>query len=347
MVGCLCLPAIWAAAANPGASLPRKSADESYAGVTVRYEELRDAAGQRLRLIVTHPAGIQARYPTIFLAGWLSCDSIEAPSGTKDATQLLLQALAKLPGFATVRMEKAGVGDSEGDCAQWDFDSELSAYRLAFVKTREYSFVDGSRIFILGVSNGGGFAPLVAEGAPVKGFVIDGGWSKTWYEHMLEIERRRLTLSGKSPGQVNDLMRSVAMLYSAYLLDGRTPADIFKAQPALKPLWEGAPQQQYGRPIAYYQQLQQLNLQAAWAQVRVPVLALHGEFDWIMSRSDIETIAALVNRNAPGAAEFVELPGTGHTFEHYDSQAAAFAGRALPYDARIGQRIGDWFTSHR
>ncbi len=73
----------------------------------------------------------------------------------------------------------------------------------------------------------------------------------------------------------------------------------------------GTAEQQYGRPIAYYQQLQALNLQAAWAEVKVPVLALHGEFDWIMSRGDIETIAALVNQNVPGKAEFVELPAAG------------------------------------
>lgn len=109
----------------------------------------------------------------------------------------------------------------------------------------------------------------------------------------------------------------------------------------------GTAEQQYGRPIAYYQQLQALNLQAAWAEVKVPVLALHGEFDWIMSRGDIETIAALVNQNVPGKAEFVELPAAGHTFEHYDSQAAAFAGRALPFDERIAQRIGGWFLENR
>ena len=43
--------------------------------------------------------------------------------------------------------------------------------------------------------------------------------------------------------------------------------------------------QQYGRPPAYYQQLQDLDLMAA-GRGQVPVLALHGEYDWIMSRGD-------------------------------------------------------------
>jgi hypothetical protein len=86
---------------------------------------------------------------------------------------------------------------------------------------------------------------------------------------------------------------------------------------------------------------------AAWSEVRAPVLALHGEFDWIMSREDFEILVALVNRNSPGAAEFVELASTGHTFEHYASLKAAFAGEQLPFDPTVAARITSWFDRHR
>ena len=335
--------------ASGAGDLPRKSTrDESYPGVSVQYDAIRDASGHRLRLIVTHPQSGHAPFPAIFVAGWLSCDSVEAPPSTTDATQLVLQAIAKLPGFATLRMDKAGVGDSEGNCATTDFSAELAAYQQAFRKLKDYPFVDTSRIFILGISNGGGFAPLVPNGATVKGYVVDGGWIKTWYEHMLEIERRRLTLAGRSPAEINTLMKSVEQLYSAYLLNRQRPQQIFEQHPELKSLWSDAtPDQQYGRPVAYYQQLQDLNLMSAWSEVKVPALALHGEFDWIMSRSDIEMIAGLVNHNVPGAADFVELPATGHTFEHYRSPEAALSGPALLFDTRIAERICDWFERHR
>jgi len=346
--------ALWMGGATSGAAaseaLPRKlpaSQNEAYPGVEVRYDSVRDASGQRLRLILTHPQQPHARFATVFVVGWLSCDSVEAPPDTHDATQLLFQSLAQLPGFATVRMDKAGVGDSEGDCAATDFVSELGAYRAAFRSLGHYPFVDPSRIFLLGISNGGGFAPLVAEGAPVRGYVIDGGWLKTWYEHMLEIERRRLTLEGHPPAELNPLMTSVARLYSAYLLERQPPQQIFASQPALQALWQGDAAHQYGRPVAYYQQLQDLNLMAVWAAVREPALVLHGEFDWIMSRADLELMAALINQNAPGAAEFVELPATGHSFDHYASMQAAFAGKPLPFEVGIAQRIGAWLERRR
>lgn len=329
--------------------LPRRAGAiaERYPGVTVQYDAVRDAAGHRLRLISTHPQG-KSRLALIFVVGWLSCDSVEAPEGTQDASGRVFQMLARMPGFALVRLDKPGTGDSEGDCGATDFATELAAYRTALQRARDYDFVDPDRIFLFGISNGGGFAPLVAEGIPIRGYVVDGGWVKTWFEHMLEIERRRLSLAGRPDREVNAAMKAVESLYSAYLLDGRAPSAIFAAHPALRALWEDHdPEHQYGRPVAYYQQLQQLDLMAAWAGVDVPVLALHGEYDWIMSRADIELIATLVNRNKPGAAQFAELPHTGHTFENYRSLADAFAFKAASFDEAVGRRISDWFVQHR
>jgi pimeloyl-ACP methyl ester carboxylesterase len=334
------------------AGLPRRAPpsagrDETYAGATVLYDAIRDGAGNRLRMIATHPDQPHVRFPVIFVVAWLSCDTVEARAGTTDATPLVLRSMARLPGFATVRLEKAGVGDSEGNCATTDFKAELAAYQQAFRHLSSYSFVDTNAIFIFGISNGGGFAPLVANGAPVRGYVIDGGWVKTWYEHMLEIERRRLSLAGHRPIEINSLMKSVEALYSAYLLEGKSPREIFSAHPDFKSLWEGDPEQQYGRPPSYYQQLQDLDLMAAWSIVRVPVLAMHGEYDWIMTGNDFQQLVELVNRNSPGAAEFVELAHTGHTFDHYESAHAAFAGETGPFDESIARKIGDWFTRHR
>ncbi len=333
--------------------LPRKAGpdkNESYPGVTVLYDAIRDGSGHLLRVIATHPDDRNrrgARYPVLFVVGWLSCDTVEAQPGTADGTQRMLQSMAQVPGFATVRLEKPGVGDSEGDCGATDFLTELAAYREAFRHLRDYPFVDDERIFLFGISNGGGFAPLVAEGTPVKGYVVDGGWIKTWFEHMLEIERRRLALSGHGPSELNPLMKSAEQLYSAFLLQRQSPREIFAAQPQLKRLWDGPVELQYGRPIAYYQQLQDLDLTSAWSAVRVPVLALHGEYDWIMSRDDFELLVDLVNHNLPGAAEYVQLSHTGHTFEHYASLQSAFNGMQLPFDEGVAQRVAGWLQAHR
>jgi hypothetical protein len=61
--------------------------------------------------------------------------------------------------------------------------------------------------------------------------VVDGGWIKTWYEHMLEIERRRLTLAGHGAAELNTIMKRVEEFYSGYLLDRLPPREIFARRP--------------------------------------------------------------------------------------------------------------------
>ena len=344
--GCLIGGSVLAEGAG---QLPRQpgARDEAYPGVTVRYDAIRDEQGHRLRLIVTHPEARSGRRPTVFVIGWLSCDTVEAPPGSADGSKQVLQALARMPGFASVRLEKPGVGDSEGECASTDFLTELGAYRQAFRRLADLPFVDPNRIFLFGMSNGAGFAPLVAQGADVRGYVVIGGWVKTWFEHMLEIERRRLSLAGHQPADINSLMKMEEQLYSAYLLERQPPHEIFARHPELKVLWEGPDDQQYGRPVSYYQQLQDLDLMAAWSAVRAPVLALHGQYDWIMSRADIELVAELVNRNAPGSAEFAELAHGGHGLENYASLSDAFEGKQRPFEDAVAARVTAWFARHQ
>ena len=104
---------------------------------------------------------------------------------------------------------------------------------------------------------------------------------------------------------------------------------------------------QYGRPIEFYQQLQKLNLEDAWSRVAVPTLVIHGEYDWIMTRYDHELIAAMVKKNSPGAAQFMEVPQMGHSFQHFTSWPDAFAFRESQFDPSVIQLLVKWFEQHR
>ena len=334
--------------------LPRKtkSPRESYPNVDVIYDSIVEPDGKRLRAIITKPQAAKSKLPVIFVAGWLSCDSVEAPADTKDASGIVFRGLAQLPGFCLFRVDKQGVGDSEGVCEETDFDSELAGYRAAFRALKNYDFIDTNQIYILGISNGGGFAPLVpesdAERAQVRGYASVGGWVKTWFEHMLEIERRRFGLMGKSPAEVNNRMKGTPTLYYDWLIKKITVYQILREHPELAELWPGGKDHAhlYGRPLVFYEQLQNLNLAAEWSRVNVPALILHGQYDWIMSREDPELMARYVNANQPGAARFIEVPEMGHTFQHYRSFADAFAGKDAAFDPKVLRLLTDWFKEH-
>src|ERR1051326_2572002 len=128
--------------------LPRKTKTprETYPNVDVIYDSVTAPDGNRLRTIITKPRNARGKLPVIFVAGWLSCDSVEAPAGTKDESGLVFRGLAQLPQFVLFRMDKQGVGDSEGVCAETDFDSELAGYRVAFRAMKNYDFIDTKKI---------------------------------------------------------------------------------------------------------------------------------------------------------------------------------------------------------
>jgi pimeloyl-ACP methyl ester carboxylesterase len=260
---------------------------------------------------------------------------------------LVFRGLAQVKEFNLFRVDKPGVGDSEGVCEETDFNSELAGYRAAFHALQKYEFIDTNRVYILGISNGGGFAPLIPESEgeqqQVRGYISVGGWAKTWFEHMLEIERRRFTLMGKSPAEVTDRMKSAAILYYEWLVKGRTVEDIVKDQPQLGEIWpEGKDLAHlYGRPLAFYQQLQQLNLAAAWSRAKVSTYALRGQFDWIMSPDDAGLIASYVNSNRQLALSY-EVQQMGHTFQHYLNWADAFKGKAAPFDPKVTGLLVEW-----
>lgn len=302
--------------------LPR----EQLKSVDFIHAEVMTDRGFRLRLIITRPQGEQGKLPAVFLVGWLSCDSVEHPFGPgNDGFAYLLDDIATRSGLVLARVDKPGIGDSEGpSCCDLDFETELAGYRTAFQALKLYDFIDPDRIFILGLSNGGGFAPMVAQNEKVGGYVVAGGWSKTWFEHMMELERRRLRLMGKSHGEITNSMRGYAEFYTDYVVRKMTPRDVLRSKPYLAPLWYELPEHQYGRPASFYHQLQELNLASAWERVEAPTLVLYGEYDWIMSRDDHELIAQIVNSRIPGRATFVELPKTDHGFMAFDSMEKAF-----------------------
>jgi hypothetical protein len=68
-------------------------------------------------------------------------------------------------------------------------------------------------------------------------------------------------------------MRGFADSYTEYLIRGRTPVQAIRGHPAWQSLGYDEPEHQYGRPAAYYIELQELNLEAAWAKVRASALA--------------------------------------------------------------------------
>jgi dienelactone hydrolase len=303
---------------------------EEIAGLDSRYGVLRLPDGTRLRTILTRPAGTSGRLPAILFVQWLSCDSIELPEKQQDGWSRMLRRVAQESGFVMMRTEKAGVGDSEGDCATLDYETELAHHRAALAALRSSPDVDPARIIVFGASMGGNYAPLVAAGVPVAGVMIWGGGAKSWFERTLGLERRAKQFSAIPAGELDAYMRSLERFLVAYLLDRRDPETIAREQPALAGIWAKivgtGPGSQYGRPLAFHQQAAAQDWAAAWERVDAPVLALYGEYDWFEDAGAHQLVADIANRKGAGRGEFAQISETDHHFDRFTDSAAAYKG---------------------
>ncbi len=348
-----CLPICAAAESTIASELPRRENRplEEIPGLDSHYGVLRTADGTRLRSILTRPAGTTGRLPAILFVQWLSCDSIELPAKQQDGWSQMLRRLAQDSGMVMARTEKAGVGDSEGNCASLDYETELALHRAALSALRQSKHVDPERIIVFGASMGGNYAPLVAAGEKVAGVMIWGGGAKSWFERMLGFERRAKVFDGMPGAELDAYIRSLSRFFVAYLLDRKDPATIAREQPALASVWnrivgtgEGT---HYGRPLSFHQQAAAQDWAAAWERVDAPVLALYGEYDWFEDAVAHQLVADIANRRGAGRGVFVEIAATDHHFDRYPNAQAAFRGEGgqVNSDAAVSVMLR-WLGEH-
>jgi dienelactone hydrolase len=148
---------------------------EQITNAEVEYGWVALPSAARLRTILSIPRGKPGtRYPAVLLLQGGSCGSIDTPFSPNLAIAGLVHTIGS-EGFITMRVEKSGVGDSEGpSCETMGYHEELSGYRAALKSLQSNPSIDSSRIYLLGISLGGVFAPLLAAETNVAGISVYG-----------------------------------------------------------------------------------------------------------------------------------------------------------------------------
>jgi hypothetical protein len=111
-------------------------------------------------------------------------------------------------------MDKPGAGESQGECAKADSESEITGWPAAFNAKAKYDFTDLDRVFVVGLCNRSGFSAIPRS--PSARFHLLSLLGRTWYGHKLELERRRLRGARKSPAEVNTAVKAFADFYDLY-----------------------------------------------------------------------------------------------------------------------------------
>lgn len=225
-------------------------------------------------------------------------------------------------GIAVLRYDKRGIGNSTGNyksATTLDFADDAQA-AAAFLRTRPG--IDGRHVGMVGHSEGGLIAPIVAARDPQLGFVVMMAGPGVRGE-LLMVEQ--LALSAESEGAKADLIdrqhKMHRTLFSTLLAE-RDPAQAnLKAKAILEQgerdgLTESGAAARMANAFSTPWFLAFLGLEPGTAlqAMRQPVLALNGELDrQVPSRIDLDAIRAALANNPRAMVK--ELPKLNHLFQ--------------------------------
>jgi pimeloyl-ACP methyl ester carboxylesterase len=321
---------------------------ERHQGLEVRYGAVR-VGPDRLRTITVVPAG-DGPHPTVLFLQGLSCSSIDTTFAPGDPVRQLVFGLAEA-GFLVHRVEKSGVGDSEGPpCSELGLLAETAGFLAALRDLKSAPGVDPERVFLFGHSMGGVIAPKLAAEEPVRGILVFGTIAEPFLEYMLANARRQDRLAGVPPARSDADNRARLRLWHHLYVEGLDRAQVLAAHPDLASLSDRAgfddDTHMWGRSLTFFRELVRENLADNWARAAVPTLALHGEYDWVSGASDHDLIAEVVNGVRPGAARSVQVDRMDHGFLTYDSLAASYERRRTgPFGPAIVTLSADWMRA--
>lgn len=308
--------------------------------------------GKRMRTIITKPKK-PGKYPGFFFIQGFSPISYDFTLETSkgDVTSLdgpILYDFAN-NGFVTIRVEKPGVGDSEGGpFAPMDYTTELDIYRQTLSQLKGTSGVDTDNIFIFGHSMGGSFGPMVAAENPVKGIAVYGTAGRTWFEYLMDTIRYQGIVGGSSYENADDVSRQGAQLMALVFLENKSPEEVKKSHPQLKALVDDFfPDGLFnGKSLEFWRQLAQTNFASYWAKLNSHVLAVKGEADFVVYEADHKLIVDIVNRAHQGFAKFEIAPQTDHLFHKFPSEQESMKNfQRGTYNPAFSKMMMEWMRT--
>ena len=275
-----------------------------------------------LRTIVHKPRGA-ARFPAVFYLQSYDCSSIDFAQDSLSPIKKMIDGWVKA-GYAVLRVEKSGVGESEGakDCRLLNYEEELLAFQNAFASFKKLPFIDSTQVFLFGHSLGGIAAPLMVakEKFKPRGIVVYGTVIKPWFEHTIDVFRKQPLLYKQSLQIAEVNTRMMTPLLYEWLVQGRSASDLLTVPDfeAILTSKENPLSFQkgtfFGRSSTFFSQLNRQNVLQAWARAAVPTLAIYGEFDsQALNPEAAQSIAQVVNEVRPGKGTYKLLKGTDHS----------------------------------
>lgn len=339
-------------------TMGERARDPGGPGYRVEYGEVAigDANGNakeraRLRTMLSVPTSPSpnGKYPVLFYVQGVALGTMDTILAEPHPYSRFLQPFAQA-GYITYRVDKPGVGDSEGGPGtSVDFLREYDGYRAALKALLARKDVDASRVFVFGHSMGGVWGPMLAGEFKLRGLAVYGTAYQRWYDYEQENARRQYKLAGIEGAALESAVAQKARISHLFFNEKRTPeqirADYPELSDAMDEMFQGGVY--FGRALPFWHQLNAIDMAAMWAKADTAVLAMHGAGDYVSSAADHRAIAERVNAVRPGTARAVEVTNADHGMMAFANERAAFAGFGKPgalYSETVAVALDAWLA---
>jgi fermentation-respiration switch protein FrsA (DUF1100 family) len=300
---------------NPVKPYPYREEDVSYEN---------PAAGIKLAASFTIPQG-KGPFPAVLLiTGSGPQDRDESLMGHKPF--LVLSDYLTRKGIAVLRADDRGVGKSGGVFAAAttaDFATDAEA-GVAWLKTRPE--VDPRRIGLIGHSEGGIIAPMVAARNPAVAFIVMMAGSGVPGDQILPIQTM---LIGEAAGVPHDVAVKNAELEREIVKIVEREKDHAAMEKAVRErLGSNLPEAQIrALESPWFRYFLEYDPAPALRKVKCPLLALNGEKDLqVPPKQNLPAIRKALEEGGNRHFETVEFPGLNHLFQTAKTGAATEYG---------------------
>jgi hypothetical protein len=259
-------------------------------------------------------------------------------------------------GVAVLRFDKRGIGKSTGNYEQAtteDFASDVEA-AVAYLKTRKE--VDSRKIGLIGHSEGGSIAPLVATHSnDIAWIVLLAGPGLKGEDVLLLQSELSLKTAGMTDGEI---FRTVSFNKQSYALvrQEKDPAaleaklnDLIQSTSTGAAMPAGTLQAQVRLLLSpWFRSFLEYDPVPALQKTACPVLALNGERDLqVTSRENLSKIKKALEDGGNKDFQTTELPGLNHLFQHGPTGAPTEYGAVEETMAPEAlNAISDWVLKH-
>lgn len=295
------------------------------------------------------PAAADGPFPAaLFLHGSGPVDRDGNAAGLEmDAYRQLAHGLARA-GIASLRFDKRGVGESEGDAGLASRSDLLADARAALEGLRSQPGIDPTRCILIGHSEGAYLAPILAvEDGTIAGVVLLAGAARS-----LDVITRRqvetLLRQQGVEGEALDAALAQQDQYTAFVetSDGDWPdytvADLREALPWLT---DEAATQLRSTPLSltWLREHYLDDPAETIAAVDAAVLILNGEKDAQVPSSEAALLEQALREGGNADVTVVVLADLNHLLRHHPEEPnLVYRHLDEPVDPRVLDAVTDW-----